>query len=552
MANWWMNTVMFGLFVVAKSECDVAGNPRSCPVADDRVEDVGSCSEDIACSSGSSERSDSMLQAVKKGHDSLNQLSRQSSVGQSDGILKGVEELPQSDESTATPFVSLLQRAVEDPSFFRRIASDFGGNLTREPEQLQSSLVSLLHDRREWKKKSASLSLLRRGNGSLTTGLKLDLDDTETNMAKATGSMVASIATGEKIDAKSITNQLFPAAATLLTAINPVLGLCASFAMSLFGGLFGSDDEAPTMSDVLQDLYKQIMAEVKQYVSEEIVKAQLAVYKQEVADLVEELQWVPSLMNGASDVQQAKLAYYLMIQHYIASLKSKIFNPECIKEAQSRYARANWDLGPLQDDNSYYTNPSCKKFADTGAAVGYGTTVANLHLSTMATIVIIEPDMAKGIQEKVRELVVMYRNVITMNFNHLQHTVDPGGLHSQSLDSSRARTLTWLNENVCRGQVGLACHVQAFQDDAFPRPGFLYFTKSNDNSCSEPHNDVCNDQGNPCQPGTDCSDCKNCWWDLDPKSTPPRRRTIPRRRIPGATIPPRRRTIAWSAGGMGG
>jgi len=176
---------------------------------------------------------------------------------------------------------------------------------------------------------------------------------------------------------------------TTMTMTNPLIGMAASFVTTILGGLLGS--KPPNMAKI-------ILEKCKMLIDEALLKAQISENKGVLNSVVEALDWLPAILAGAGQTEQARkqtqLSYYLAFQTNIATLKKAIFNENCISATVKE------------------PSEKCKKWEEPGTVLT-SIMFVNLQMSMLIEIAHIEPSYQKGILDRIYDMAPEYMTLLT-------------------------------------------------------------------------------------------------------------------------------------------
>lgn len=327
------------------------------------------------------------------------------------------------DEKTV-PLMVLLERAAADRSILQNILTDLGGNSSHGVEELQAGLASM-HQRR-----SGRLSLLQNKN-SYTQRVAQEAVDKHVGydhllggLATGTGSLIAGSVQGKPISEKDIFKTALPAMATVAGMASPVMGVVATFGVALIGGFLGDAGGDDSLTGMLEEFKEKIMEEVRSMVDMKLQQQAVNEIQDQLIDLVAEMEWVPEMLSS-TDAAQAKVAYYLMFQSHLASMKSRIFKRHCLKKAMQHCSFASCPKHPELDYDhhlkSYMWNvgkwgfdkeAECLEWAKTGVPSNLGMVLSLVHLDTLQKIWDSDAGLRPSLQERMKFQIAEYSKIM--------------------------------------------------------------------------------------------------------------------------------------------
>lgn len=127
-----------------------------------------------------------------------------------------------------------------------------------------------------------------------------------------------------------------PAIGLALGAVNPLLGMAFTFVMTLIQGFMGNSAESP-----MQKLYKKIMKEVKDFVSDALIQQSINTFKVELAAVQKEMELLKSVMSlekkgGNEKLDQAQLIWYMVVLKDVSELRMKFWGVDCVQDLKNK------------------------------------------------------------------------------------------------------------------------------------------------------------------------------------------------------------------------
>lgn len=220
---------------------------------------------------------------------------------------KLLTQLRAAGPSNHTDHLSLLQSAGDIGEVeLNNIANVLLDVVQDEENQLKDANTAISNNQK--KLTSASRASLINGLSSATTGC------------------ITKAINGESIDEGEMLSMFIGIIGTALSFVgSPVAGALFTMTFSIIGGILPGQKK----EDPLDKLYKKIMAEVREIVTEKVNQAQFREFQTEAVMVLDELKFVASLLTSTQDAasrfeDQLNLMWLLMIQHDLRLIRYQL------------------------------------------------------------------------------------------------------------------------------------------------------------------------------------------------------------------------------------
>lgn len=143
-------------------------------------------------------------------------------------------------------------------------------------------------------------------------------------ITSATSACFENALQGKSIDGREIVNMMGGIMAAVIGFVNPIAGAAFAMALAVINGIL----PGPKKDDPFDRLYKKIMAEVREIVTEKVNQAQFREFQTEAAMVLNELEFL-GLLNSTQGVasnfeDQLNLMWLLMIQHDLRLIRYQL------------------------------------------------------------------------------------------------------------------------------------------------------------------------------------------------------------------------------------
>ena len=144
-------------------------------------------------------------------------------------------------------------------------------------------------------------------------------------ITQATTFCIAKAKNGERFSEGEAISMVGGIVATMVGMVNPIAGAAFALTFSVIGGVL----PGPKRDDPFNQLYERIMGEVRELVTEKVNQAQFLEFQTEAAMLLDELEFVASLLNSTQAAaskfeDQLNLMWLLMFQHDLRVIRYQL------------------------------------------------------------------------------------------------------------------------------------------------------------------------------------------------------------------------------------